>query len=101
MWCPAGLQPAAVDLFVGGPGGSDGLWRSYGYTSRDEAKGHLDGAILDYVESEPRTWSTMLSKQLDVVNVRDKRLRAQLLIGTVRFAQNAEGMIPVLRAQAG
>jgi hypothetical protein len=90
-----------VDILVDGPNGSQDLWRTYGYTSRAEAESSLTQAIDSYVASDPQGWPTLLNAALDVSSIPDERLAANLFVGTVRFAQTAEDMLPFLRQNAG
>lgn len=90
-----------VDILVDGPQGSTQLWRLYGYASRAEAIEGLVCAIGTYVESEPQQWASILGSALNVPSVPDRRLAARLFLGTVRFTQTAEDMVPFLRSNAG
>jgi hypothetical protein len=93
--------PGVVDILVDGPNGSSELWRSYGYTSRAEAKDGLTRTIDAYVSALPEGWSSILASALDTAAVPDRRLGAQLFVGTSRLAQTAEDMLPYLQADAG
>jgi hypothetical protein len=92
--------PNVVEIILDGPNGTQELWRSYGYTSRTEAKDHFTRAIEDYVESESQGWASILGSALDVSSVPNEILAANLFVGVVRFAQTAEDMLPFLRPNA-
>lgn len=90
-----------VSILVDGQNGSQELWKSYGCTSRREAERSLADAIGSYVAVDPQGWPSLLNAALDVSRVPDDKLGARLFVGSLRFSQVAEDMLPFLHRNAG
>jgi len=92
--------PEVLRLFVDGAGSTYELWRSYGYTSRSEAIQHLGSAVNEYIASDPNEWADILIPQLDLSNVSDKKLNANLFLGVVRFSLHARDLVGILMLES-
>lgn len=91
------LIPAAVDILLYGQNGSLQLWRTFGFTSRNEGFLGLVAAVQSYALNPPDSWSSRMVEALDAFNIPDARLRARILVGAERVARTTEDMLPLLR----
>lgn len=57
-----------------------------GYESRDVAVSDLYLSIRDYAETPIVGWSRHLLVRLDVANIPDRSVKAQIIIGSVKYA---------------
>ena len=97
---PAHAIDDVVGLYVEGFGPVGELFRTLGYQTRCEATDHLRDSIRLYANNEPSEWPRLLVDSLQVKDVPDKKLAAQLLVGAVRFTRNVHGMTSVLEQRS-
>jgi hypothetical protein len=74
--------------------------KALGYVSRDEGVQHLTRSIAKYRDSPIREWHTLILERVNPTSIPDKQLSARLLLGCIRFAQNAGGMVLNLRSHS-
>jgi hypothetical protein len=68
-----------------------------GYRSNDEGVTHLTKMIAQYHNTPFRNWSDLIAKQIGPMSIPDKKLRAAVTVGCIRYAQNMSNMIFVLK----
>ena len=86
-----------IEFYVDGNTGD--LFRTFGFSSRTDALSYFSDAIREYHESEHSEWASILARRIGVTHLPDRGLSARLLLGSVRFVQNVEAMVFVLRRQ--
>jgi len=89
--------PNLLQLYIDGPEAPTDLWRTLGYSSRVEAQRHLESSVQLYADSSPDEWPKSLMQRLEIANVPDRKLLANLLVGVVQFGTNAHHMVSVLQ----
>jgi hypothetical protein len=68
-----------------------------GYRSNDEGVTHLANMIAQYHNTPFRNWSDLIAEQIGPMSVPDKKLRAAVTVGCIKYAQVMGGLILALK----
>lgn len=73
------------------------LVHAMGYRTRDEARRHLAESVEQYAETPVEQWPSIFASRIGLSAIPDSSTGARVLVGCVRFCQNVQGMIDLLR----
>ena len=86
-----------IDIYVDGFDSATGLFRTFGFLSRKDALTYFDEAIREYTEAEPSQWPEILPRRIKITRIPDRKLSANLMVGSIHFAMGAQNMVFLLK----
>jgi hypothetical protein len=89
-----------VHVYVDGPDGTGDLWATFGYPSRDQARGHLTDSIQLYVDAGIREWLNLFPQRIGSLAIPDSAMASRITGGALRFAQNVQSTVVILQSTA-
>jgi hypothetical protein len=70
-----------------------------GYRSNDEGVKHLAKMIAQYHNTPIRNWSDLIAKQIDPMSIPDKKLRAAVMVGCIKYEHGMGGLFLALKQE--